>query len=78
MSDTITIHNGGEAPHAAKKIDTAVAGADQGSLMQQNGGQAPGPGAGDQQITPTNIQVEAITGGDAGGEAPLGGLVHGP
>jgi hypothetical protein len=79
MSDAITIHNGGEAPYAAKSIGGAVvAGADQGSVMQQNGGQAPEPGAGGQQAAFVNAQPQEITGGDAGGALPLGGVVHRP
>jgi hypothetical protein len=68
MSDAITIFNGGEAPQAAPSISgSAVAGGDQGSVMQQNGGPAPEPGVGGQPTAPA----------DAGGAPPLGGAVHG-
>ena len=69
MSEQITIHDGGEAPHAGKSIAGVVT-PDQGqsTVMQQNGGPAPEPGAGAQQ--------PYATGGDtAGGMPPLGGVV---
>jgi hypothetical protein len=45
MPDAISVHNGGEAPHAANSVaNPALAGG--GDLMQQNGGQAPQPDAG--------------------------------
>jgi hypothetical protein len=72
MSDAITIFNGGEAPQAAPSISgSAVAGGDQGSVMQQNGGPAPEPGVGGQPTAPADAQEIA------GGAPPLGGAVHG-
>ncbi len=77
MSEEITIRNGGEAPLAAKSIaSNTVSGEDQGGLMQQNGGQAPEPGAGGQPAASSNAQPQFSTGGDIiGGEPPLGGVV---
>jgi hypothetical protein len=78
MSDTITIHNGGEAPQAAKSIaGVAIADAVQGDAMQQNGGQAPEPGIAGQPAAPANVQPPAA-GVFSGGEPPLGGGVHSP
>jgi hypothetical protein len=67
MSEEITIHDGGEAPLAAKSIASiAVSGEDQGSLMQQNGGQAPEPGA---EFSNALQQDSTV------GAPPLGGVV---
>jgi hypothetical protein len=78
MSDPITILNGGEAPHHAKSTaGPTVAGADQGALMHQSGGQAPAPGGGGPPSTPANEQPQEEIGGDGGETPPLGGAVHG-
>jgi hypothetical protein len=77
MSDAITILNGGEAPHHAKSTaGPNVAGADQGALMHQSGGQAPTPGVGGPPSAPADEQPQEETGGDDGGTPPLGGAVH--
>jgi|HubBroStandDraft_3_1064219.scaffolds.fasta_scaffold29865_2 hypothetical protein len=78
MSDPINVHNGGEAPPAANSVANAsVVGAKQGALMQLNGGQAPGPGAGSQPPAAATAQPQANTGGDVVGAPPQGGGVHG-
>jgi hypothetical protein len=75
MSDTITIHNGGEAPHPAKSIASTAAGGEQDALMQQSGGQAPDLGTGAQPVAPADTPPQAITGDDAAAPS-VGGGVH--
>jgi hypothetical protein len=75
MSDTITIHNGGEAPHAARGIAGTAGGGELDALMQQSGGQAPDFGTGGQLGAPADTPPQATT-GDEGGAPPVGGAVH--
>jgi len=80
MSDAITSHNGGEAPHAAKGIASMeVAAAGQGAEMQQSGGEAPDHVAtGQPPALSQTLGILGISDTEAGGDPPLGGVVHGP
>jgi len=79
MPDPINVHNGDEAPPAANSVANAsLADTKQGALMQLNGGQAPGSGAGGQPpAAATAPQPQANIGGDVVGAPPLGGGVRG-
>jgi hypothetical protein len=75
MAEEPTIRDGGEAPPAARSIaHGVVSGEDHRDLMQQNGGQAPEPGAGGQRATASPAQPQSSS-GEIEGAPPLGGVV---
>jgi len=59
MSDAITIHKGGEAPHAARRGAAPAGGGGQVDVMQLSGGPATDSLAGEQQETPDDAQLQA-------------------
>jgi hypothetical protein len=74
MSAHIVVHNGGEAPHAARGAGGGAAGGDQGDLMNQDGGQAPDAATGGQHA-PASSGPSQQSAGDDIGAPPLGGVV---
>ena len=79
MPDAISVHNGGEAPHAANSVaNPALAAAGEADLMQQNGGQAPQPDTGgDQPSAAAAALSQGTSGGVLSAPPPLGGTVQG-
>ena len=79
MPDAISVHNGGEAPHAANSVaNPALAAAGEADLMQQNGGQAPQPHTGgDTPPAAATALSHDSSGGDLSAPPPLGGTVQG-
>lgn len=80
MPDAVSVHNGGEAPHAANSVANpalALAAAGEGDLMQQNGGQAPQPEAGGDKSPAAAAALPQGSAGDLSAPPPLGGIVQG-